>query len=279
MTTLSYPKISIVTPSYNQEKFLERTILSVLHQNYPNFEYVIIDGGSNDGSLGIIKKYEKYLTYWVSEMDNGQADAINKGFAKSSGEILAWLNSDDVYLPDSLVKVAKVFLENPQIDVIYGNMYLINDSDKIIGKRISIPWIPFVSRLGFLYGGYAVYQPASFWKRELFYKIGGLDTKFRFCMDNELQIKFVLANAKFKFINDFLTGFRVHENSKTSTIPEVAKREIKVVYEKHKINRKWVFVYSKIFSLLKLFFYIYQGDGMWYLKRVISRISNQDRIP
>ena len=100
-----YPRISIVSPSLNQAQFLEKTILSVLNQNYPNLEYIIIDGGSKDKSIKIIQKYEQYLTYWVSEKDKGQADAINKGFQRSTGQILAWLNTDDLYLPDTLFKV------------------------------------------------------------------------------------------------------------------------------------------------------------------------------
>ena len=118
----NFPKISIVTPSYNQAEFLERTILSVLNQDYPNLEYIIIDGGSTDGSVEIIKKYEKYLAYWVSEKDKGQSDAINKGFQKSTGDILAWLNSDDTYLSGTLFKVVKAFQENPNADLIFGNI-------------------------------------------------------------------------------------------------------------------------------------------------------------
>lgn len=129
----SWPKISIVTPSYNQAEFLERTILSVLNQNYPNLEYIIIDGGSTDGSVEIIKKFEKYLAYWVSEKDNGQTNAINKGFKISSGEILAWLNADDTYLRHTISRVVNYFQKYPQIDLIYGNAHLINKNGQLIG--------------------------------------------------------------------------------------------------------------------------------------------------
>ena len=131
---LNYSKISIVTPSYNQSQFLERTILSVLNQNYPNLEYLIIDGGSTDGSVEIIRKYEKYLAYWVSEKDNGQADAINRGFQKSTGKILAWLNSDDIYLPGTLLKVSETFNKNPEVDLIFSNIFFIDEYDNRINE-------------------------------------------------------------------------------------------------------------------------------------------------
>jgi glycosyltransferase involved in cell wall biosynthesis len=135
----SYPKISIVTPSYNQAQFLERTILSVLNQNYPNLEYIIVDGGSTDGSVEIIKKYEKYLAYWISKKDNGQADAINKGFQKSSGEILAWLNADDLYLPGTLLKVKKIFQKYRENNFIYGHSLLIDKEDNIMRVCYTVP--------------------------------------------------------------------------------------------------------------------------------------------
>ena len=124
---LAWPRISIVTPSFNQGRFLERTILSVLNQNYPNLEYIVMDGGSTDESVEIIKKYENYLAYWISEKDNGQSDAIKKGFQKSTGEILAWLNSDDIYLSGALRGVAGFFRDGKGTEVVYGNRYIIDE--------------------------------------------------------------------------------------------------------------------------------------------------------
>src|SRR5215204_5758135 len=109
------PKISIVTPSYNQAEFIEETILSVINQNYPNLEYIVIDGGSTDGSVEIIKKYEQYFSYWVSEPDKGHADALNKGFAKATGEVMAWINSDDKYFPWTFATVAEVYSQFPEV--------------------------------------------------------------------------------------------------------------------------------------------------------------------
>ncbi|MBT7818335.1 MAG: glycosyltransferase, partial [Chloroflexi bacterium] len=128
------PLVSIITPSYNQAEYLEKTITSVLGQTYPNIEYIIIDGGSEDGSKEIIEKYQKKIKYWVSEPDQGQTDAINKGFAKANGEILAWLNSDDTYEPHAVAEAVTYLLEHPEIGLVYGDTDFIDAQDRKIGK-------------------------------------------------------------------------------------------------------------------------------------------------
>ena len=133
----NYPKISIVTPSYNQAQFLERTILSVLNQNYPNLEYIIIDGSSTDESIDIIKRYEKYLNYWVSEKDRGQSHALNKGFYKARGDICGWLNADDLFLPDVFVKVIFAFKLSPNKKIVFGDYLNIDKNDNILELKLT----------------------------------------------------------------------------------------------------------------------------------------------
>src|SRR5258706_7179490 len=128
------PLVSIITPSFNQARYLEATIRSVLEQDYPNVEYIIVDGSSTDGSADIIKKYEKNLAWWVSEKDAGQTDAINKGFARAKGEILAWINSDDTYIPGSLGAAVKYLIKNPQVALVYSNCNYIDEEGRLIGK-------------------------------------------------------------------------------------------------------------------------------------------------
>ncbi len=210
---LSYPKISVVTPSYNQAEFLERTILSVLNQNYPNFEYIIIDGGSTDGSVEIIRKYEKYLTYWVSEKDKGQSDAINKGFQKSTGEILAYLNSDDTYLPNTLHLVASFFRKYPKVDMFYGRCNVIDSNDNILQEAKVMPF----NLLDYVYGLFSIPQPATFWKREMFFRVGMLNPENRTCMDGELWLNFAKMGANIVYINVLLANFRLYPQSKSGS--------------------------------------------------------------
>jgi len=208
----SWPKISIVTPSYNQGQFLERTILSVLNQNYPNLEYIIIDGGSTDGSVEIIKKYEKYIAYWVSEKDSGQADAINKGLRISTGQILAYLNSDDTYAPAALNNMVQYLTGHPDIDAIYGICNIIDENDQIVNQ-----WHPaeFDIRALVRSGISTIPQQTVFFRRHILEKIGFLDTSLRHAMDYEYWIR---TGKKFRVQKTpyVLANFRVHERSKTS---------------------------------------------------------------
>ena len=247
-----FPKISIVTPSYNQVEFLEKTILSVLNQNYPNLEYIIIDGGSTDGSLEIIKKYEKYLTYWVSEKDNGQADAINKGFQKSSGEILAWLNSDDLYLPNTLLKIKNVFTKYKEITFLYGHSLLINSKDNITRSLYTVPQ----TYNSYIYNEGNIFQGTVFWRRNIFYKYRMLDKKLEFAMEYKLFDKF-FKNEKGYFVNDILAAYRLHKKAKSYQI----SNEIKSV-ELNNIRKIKSNIILKIYYRFRRIFYYFVFDNL-----------------
>lgn len=224
----SLPKISIVTPSYNQAQFLEETILSVLKQDYPNLEYIIMDGGSTDGSVDIIRKYEDKLAYWVSKPDKGQADAIYRGFEKSTGEILGWINSDDYYLPGAFNAVGRFFQLKPTTKFLVGNVLIVDSKGKFIYHKYNFP----ASFKKLLYGGCRwITQPGTFWRRELFFKVGGFDINLSFCFDYELFLRFAQRNRPRK-IKKFLAAFRIHSNSKTNTIWHIKKKEDDIVHNK-----------------------------------------------
>jgi glycosyltransferase involved in cell wall biosynthesis len=208
------PLVSIVTPSYNQGMFLEETIKSVLEQSYPNIEYIIIDGGSKDRSQEIIKKYEDRLAYWESQYDRGQAHAINKGIKRAQGDILGWINSDDLYLPDTVERIVDVFDKNPEIDVIYGRLERIDES----GKVIPTPTLP-KDRVEFskslVIGECVVNQPGSFWRRRVMDLVGLLDESLKYGLDYEYWIRMAMADARFMRINDTVAQFRLSKSSKT----------------------------------------------------------------
>ena len=185
------PKISIVTPSFNQVDYIEHTILSVLNQGYPNMEYIIIDGGSTDGSLDIIKKYADKLAYWVSEPDAGMYDAINKGFSKSTGEIFAWINSDDVYFDDAINIAADIFTKLPKIDWITGRCGYIDKRGNMIYKSKKL-YNQELLKNGFYRSplSYVVNQNVVFWRRSLWEQSGGCDISLKFAGDFVLWTKF-----------------------------------------------------------------------------------------
>lgn len=267
---VSCPKISVVTPSLNQAQFLERTILSVLNQNYPNLEYIIIDGGSSDQSVDIIRKYEKYLAYWVSEPDKGQANAINKGFQKSTGEILAWLCSDDVYLPDSLMMVSTISTQK-KADLIYGNTYLINQTDKIIGEHRNVRYSQIFAQSAIIDRIFSISQPSMFWKRELFNTVGGLNEELSNVLDNDLIIKFLLTGSKVEYCREFFSCERLHPNRKTEKLKHISLQEIAIVKSSYSGINKIGYCKKILVYLLKVCLFIKQGDFFWLFNSVMRR--------
>jgi glycosyltransferase involved in cell wall biosynthesis/antitoxin component HigA of HigAB toxin-antitoxin module len=226
---INTPKISIVTPSFRQGGYIERTIKSVLDQKYPNLEYFVQDGGSQDDTVAVLRRYESALSGWVSEKDSGQSQAINLGFAHTSGDIMAWLNSDDLLLPGALAVVIDYFNKHPEVDVIYGNRLLIDENDLEIGRWILpchdgnvLSWADYIP------------QETMFWRRSIWDKAGGqIDESFRFAMDWDLLVRFREAGAKFAHIPVFLGAFRIHEQQKTSAaISEIGYQEMNRIRER-----------------------------------------------
>lgn len=225
-----YPKISIITPSFNQGKYIEKTILSITSQNYPNLEYIIMDGGSSDNTLEIINKYREYITYWESKPDNGQSDAIKRGFEISTGDILAYINSDDFYLPGTFLKIADAFENNPSVKWITGNGIYVNENEVTIRKNNYFP--PLICPKTMLYGGNCFFQPATFWKRELYFSVGGIDQKINYSFDFDLFLKFLLIEKPLK-LNYEVAAFRMHPTSKTSTISHIGQNEHQDIRQKY----------------------------------------------
>ncbi|WP_235153285.1 glycosyltransferase family 2 protein [Dyadobacter sp. CY345] len=214
--TSSFPKITIVTPSFNQGKYLEETILSVIDQGYPNLEYIIIDGGSTDESLSIIKKYENQLAYWVSEKDEGLYHGIQKGFEKSSGEIMAWINADDMYHKKSLFKTAEIFSKFGHVQWIMGsNTYFDQNGHPFTYDNLPYSQRWSSSRLR-LFDGQFIQQESVFWRRALWEKAGGyLDQNYSLAADFELWLRF-FRYEKLYTTTFMLAGFRLRtENQKS----------------------------------------------------------------
>ena len=267
------PCISVITPSFNQGEFLEETIRSVLLQGYPDLEYVVIDGGSTDSSVSIIRRYEKWIHYWVSERDKGQADAIQKGFNRVTGTVSAYLNSDDIYMEGAIQRAAALFKERPDLDVVYGNLYRIDQNDEVTEEHRNTPFV----RWGYLYGGIFLHQPSTFWKTATVREVGGFNPDFRFDMDNDLFVRIALTKARFGFVRAFLAGFRVHSTSKTSTIIHVSREENARIRQKY-LPFPFESVRGSLIRattlLLRLCWYTVQGDLGWLARRALFKTSS-----
>jgi glycosyltransferase involved in cell wall biosynthesis len=223
---MSSPKISIVTPSFNQGEYIEETIQSVISQNYPNFEFIIIDGGSTDNSVKIIRKYEKWISYWTSELDKGQSHAINKGFSKAKGDIFGYINSDDIYEQGAFAAIAEIFSESKQTRLVAGKCMIFGESEK---ERIFEPWWP--DNLLYLLNpfGSPFAQPASFWRKDLYYQVSGFDEALHYAFDREFFLKIGLLGVRPRFVNRVTACYRDHSQTKTRNTIKFYEESIPII--------------------------------------------------
>ncbi len=246
------PKITVITPSFNQGDFLERTIRSVIDQGYPNLEYLVFDGGSTDQSVEIIRKYEEDISFWTSEPDRGQSHAVNKGFERSTGEIIGWLNSDDTFLPDCFAKVVEAFRRHPDAGAVYGDFVYIDENDGVLRKRKLFKKFRYETLLFHDYLG----QPAVFFRRDVLKKIGPLDESLKFAMDWDFFLRMKRA-TRMVHVDACLATYRIHSESKSSAEgSERYKADLVRIHRKNRIqvfrNRLLDNIYFRIYKVISL---------------------------
>jgi len=224
-----WPCISVVTPSYNQARYIEETIRSVLLQGYPNLEYFVVDGGSTDGSVEVIRRYERWITWWVSERDRGQSHAINKGFARATGEVFAWLNSDDYYLPGALEAVARAWVEGDGPAVYVGRGMAVDDAGAVLSRQ-GRRHLDFEHL--FQWGEHCLSQPSCFLPGAAFASLGGVDETLHLTMDMDLWLK-LLKVAPFRHLDAFLSAAHRHPGAKTQRAAREMYVELCLVQVRH----------------------------------------------
>ena len=248
---MDIPMVTIVTPSFNQGNFIEETILSIQKQSYPNIEHIIVDGGSNDNTIDIIKKYEnQYNMRWISEPDNGQSDAINKGFKMVGGSIVGWLNSDDVYFSSSTIsEVVKAFTENPSCHVVFGDDVLIDENSKFLFKRTMTEF-----NYNKMLTSNKISQPATFFLKEAI-STNLLDESLHYAMDYELWLRLFSKGYKFRYLSQILACNRIHKNRKMLVGKSNAELEVRIILENLSIaDRNRSGVAAKVLNRIKNYY-------------------------
>jgi len=242
------PRISIVIPSFNQARYIEETIQSIINQNYPKLELIIIDGGSTDGSIAVIEKYARHLSYWHSSPDKGQTDALIQGFKLATGNLIGWINSDDVMLSHSLACIASAFMSDPEIELFFGNFLLIDDNGSIIScKRVPVKRIKWFAKRGH----WVFSSIGTFFSKRAYEVVGGLNAELTYVMDADLLMRMVLNGIRYFHVGQYISTFRRHNLAKTVYGAKESKDEHHYAAEKYwpsevadglKQNR-WRFMY------------------------------------
>jgi glycosyltransferase involved in cell wall biosynthesis len=225
-----WPTITIVTPSYNQAQFLEETVRSVLLQGYPSLEYIVMDGGSTDGSVAILQQYAPWFSYWQSQRDGGQSAAIAEGFDRACGTIMAWLNSDDRYQPGALQRVARFFAANPRAIFGNGDAHIIDAESRVARRAFAIRPVPTITANT---GAHSWAQQSCFWRSEAYRRSGGLDRELKFCMDRDLFLRLTRSGPSRRIPGPALGDFRLHEEAKTARWVDVHRREDELLRQRY----------------------------------------------
>jgi len=269
----SWPRVTIVTPSFNQAGFLEETIRSVLLQAYPDIEYLVMDGGSTDGSVEVIKKYAHHFAYWVTQKDRGPADALRQGFERATGTVLAYVNSDDVFLPGAIHNLVR-HLQKTKADVVYGNGYWVDHEMHIVAERRLTPF----SRLAYFYGGADLQQPATFWTKRIYQAVGGMDSAYQCAFDLDLFARFASKGAKFSHLRRFIACCRLHPEQKTEVLFKTSQKEtaaIRARYAAFPVRSLTGSLLRNIGRIQRMLWYLLQGDGLWLLSRIPDRLRSR----
>ena len=265
--SFNYPRISVVIPSFNQGRFLGSCLSSLITQAYPNLDIIVVDGGSTDNSVEVIRSFEEHLSSWSSEADSGQASAINKGMAHASGDILCWLNSDDCLAPNALLEVAHSFDKHPSIDVVYGHRVLINESGEDVGRWI----LPYHSNLVLTFADF-IPQETMFWRARTWQKVGAfIDESLEFAIDWDLICRFKDSGANFLLLPYFLGQFRLHAEQKTQSQIGTGLKEMDLVRDRYVLRLEPgspKFYGYKLRQFLALGFYLVTAHIKWFLYRM-----------
>jgi glycosyltransferase involved in cell wall biosynthesis len=259
--------ISIVTPSFNQDRYIEETIRSVLAQDHPEIEYMIVDGGSTDRTIDIIRRHENQLAWWVSEKDQGQTDAINKGFARARGEVLAWLNSDDTYEPGAVAAAVNFLQEHPDVGMVYGDCNYIDPAGKVIGQFKADQTSYRLLRRGYTH----IPQQSMFLRADLWRQVGPLDPSFYFAMDYDLWTR-IASRAQIRYVPRTWANFRLHTSGKTMLADNRCWPEMLQVHYRDG---------GSFFSILVAKYYLRKSLSplwAWRRRRLLTRESKVSRL-
>tara|TARA_Y100001968_G_scaffold331302_1_gene385549 strand:- start:1450 stop:2259 length:810 start_codon:yes stop_codon:yes gene_type:complete len=253
---LIYPKISVVVPSYNQGKYIEETILSILNQEYPNLELIIFDGGSTDETHEILAKYRSSISYLSIGKDSGQADALKKGFDIATGDIFCWLNSDDIFNENTFSRISRLYQSNSRMSAYYGNLDVINDKGKYIFTKYLTPLPILIGNKSVCNGVFGFYQPSFLFTSDAYRLTTGINPDLFHCMDNDLFKKLAELNVDFIYQDYSFSSFRIHEMSKTVNYSNIARKEQKQLF---KSNMFLIHILNFFARIYRLSYYIYKN--------------------